>query len=757
MIPTSPSALSLNDIPESQFAAGSGSKKKTESSSGFSFTFRSRNNSTNSLFNNLSSGFKQSGSRTSLQQQRKKDQQGLQHQQQQQQQQQQPSPPPSPPAHSPNQFQAQQHGIVQYQQPQDSHQYHYHTQALNQAPHPYQPLQNPPQIPIVPPRSEARAAASASASVAPANQGTQQSAHSGNSNSIGSDIFSSASNGSSRDHSTENQYQQTMPRRSGSIPSTDSATTSPRVGVATRYEAELEEARFLEAQIEAEAAAAALAEDDDDDDDDDEDEEAQAQVQEFQEESRVDADAAALYPTVYQGENVTFMDDDDDEYGGHEDVMEDEVEEDENGILPTKVEIHSLPEFFPNDDFGRNAKRYEVYARQRLVALREHQQVLVELLKGLLETDNQGQAQGQAAIEFYPPGPGTAIAVIGGNMQYECECDCQHRRSLRLQRREEATRGFQKAILDLWQADQNLCYWLSRYIRTTRRIGKSLGFILESLMDSSSSALTTTIFMNPPVAEEEEEESAAETTMSMTTTTTTTTTSSESSGEVSRMELVRMGILQSHLLDYIAAPAAIHDYSVESSTLPPLMMAEDLSQRQRRATTLATPPSSYEYRPSRLHSRESSDSSYRTMDTFSDDEQDYLEAVEDTAALTATTTTTTTTTTTSTTIMTATLKSTPLLSMPPVPSPAPYQQQYPQDLFTTLISRPNAQLQDFDEVEAAVFIGSHMQSLHKANEFLNQFNQESLRSRDMMERFKVAKAVYDHYVMNQPSSVKASL
>jgi len=571
-------------------------------------------------------------------------------------------------------------------------------------------------------------------------------------------------------------------------------------------EAEMEEARLLEAQIEAEAAAAALAEDDED------------QVQEYERLEEGDAEAVAMYPTVYQAANVTFnpIDDDDDEEDDHDDV-----DEGEDGTLPSVVEIHSLPEFFPNDDFGRNAKRYESYARQRLVALREHQQVLVELLKGLLGPDNSPRQGQHLALNdnYYGSHPGTEIAVIGEHIQSsmsDCDCDCPRRRSLRLQRQEEAVRSFQKAILDLWQADQNLCYWLSRYIRTTRRIGKSLGFILESLVDTSG-VLTTAIMATAAAEEKLETETATEMTTT-TTTTTMTTTMTQSTGGVSRTELVRMGILQSHLLDYMTIPST-HDYSIESSTLPPVMVAEDLSRRNTAPVT-----------PSRLSSAVSSDS----MEIISDEEDNSLvrrasmpetttamaaarslpllrlEDASDNSAkvaamINAMTTTMTMTTTTSTTITTMTLRSTPapiattapLPDLPPhspflpasstTPTPAlpapsspvphlsvssptctsslshaqqpPQQQiqpQYQQELITALISRPNGYFQEFDELEAAVFMGSHMQSLQKANEFLLQFNNESLRSRTTLERFKVAKAVYDHHVLGQPWKAAAT-
>ncbi|KAF9113467.1 hypothetical protein BGX27_001531 [Mortierella sp. AM989] len=160
--------------------------------------------------------------------------------------------------------------------------------------------------------------------------------------------------------------------------------------------------------------------------------------------------------------------------------------------IPEKVLIHGLPKYFPEDNIGRNAKRNEMYARIRLKALREHQKVLVQLLSDLLGMDNmyrRNQSQNQTSRDqphsVSEQGEQRQCGNRNQGSDTHTSSECFNklstcggcRQALRLQKRELAVRGYQKAIIDLWHIDQNMCYWLSRYIQTARRVAQSIEFM----------------------------------------------------------------------------------------------------------------------------------------------------------------------------------------------------------------------------------------------------------------------------------------
>ncbi|KAG0008783.1 hypothetical protein BGZ80_003056, partial [Entomortierella chlamydospora] len=145
--------------------------------------------------------------------------------------------------------------------------------------------------------------------------------------------------------------------------------------------------------------------------------------------------------------------------------------------LPDTIVIRGLPKYSPGDHIGHNVKRNEVYARIRLIALREHQQILVKLLSDLLEMNNLirqnetwDQCQGDCHSVRGKSGGGTTET----SSHDECHHIQQH------QRRDIAVHEYQKAIVDFWQTDQNMSYWLIRYIRNIRRIGRSFEFMFEA-------------------------------------------------------------------------------------------------------------------------------------------------------------------------------------------------------------------------------------------------------------------------------------
>jgi hypothetical protein len=67
----------------------------------------------------------------------------------------------------------------------------------------------------------------------------------------------------------------------------------------------------------------------------------------------------------------------------------------------------------------------------------------------------------------------------------------------------------------------------------------------------------------------------------------------------------------------------------------------------------------------------------------------------------------------------------------------------------TPLQKPCEYLEDgnVDDIETSVFIGYHLQSLAKANEFLLQFNKESRRSFGVLRRFEAARQVFERRVL----------
>ncbi|KAG0298774.1 hypothetical protein BGZ96_007649 [Linnemannia gamsii] len=265
-------------------------------------------------------------------------------------------------------------------------------------------------------------------------------------------------------------------------------------------------------------------------------------------------------------------------------------------ILPEVVMIPDLPKYIPDDDFGRNAKRNEKYARIRLVALREHQQVLVGLLGDLLALDQQHREQqlvfkdpahlvGKAAVTSpswkRQSTPGSAlqsIAVLMASSSKDlkateteageagCGCDCQKRRRRQLQKHDSATRTYQRAILDLWQSDENLCHWLSRYIRTTRHVGRGLDYILATMAeDNNNSTYTGSITSSSPFKYPVTLDMTQEIGTGSRGVRVGISGNERPASGVSNPELERMGILQSRLLGHSSTSLSMNDDSTGNS------------------------------------------------------------------------------------------------------------------------------------------------------------------------------------------------
>ncbi|KAF9156023.1 hypothetical protein BG015_007589 [Linnemannia schmuckeri] len=289
-------------------------------------------------------------------------------------------------------------------------------------------------------------------------------------------------------------------------------------------------------------------------------------------------------------------------------------------ILPELVVIRDLPEYVPGDSFGCNAKRNEKYARTRLVALREHQQVLVGLLGDLLTLDQQRREQQPvfkdpahsvekatvtaATRKNTPASVSVSQAAVlttssskdqkeaGAAAEADCECNCQKRRRHQIQKHDSAVREYQRAILDLWQTDENLCHWLSRYIRTTRHIDRRLDYMLAAMAeDNRNGNSTTTVLASSPSPFKYP---AA---LGMTQeigyrgygiVTGTSATDRPGSG-VSNPELERMGILQPRLLGYPTTDLSLKESGTDGSECqshPSTFRTAALNEITMESTTL---------------------------------------------------------------------------------------------------------------------------------------------------------------------------
>ena len=290
---------------------------------------------------------------------------------------------------------------------------------------------------------------------------------------------------------------------------------------------------------------------------------------------------------------------------------------------PGQVDNNEEDDDDDEDEFGMDAKRNEVYAQTRLRALREHQMVLVELMTLLMERElfashgsrdprrstRSGKRLSNAATVGSPTpseryslmsttlissddlillnseifqedarvldgNPGGGEGRKGGALPSSLSpCKCQLRRIRRRQKREEAARVYLAMVLDLWQLDQNMCHWLSRYIRTIRRVHRSLEYIKSCVALSKAGSGTT----------DEEERPLREGDL--------VSDCDLAKGSVTMDELERVGILQTNLLNRIfprskaaattaatvtAANAAAERFGVDSETVLP---QEDERQR----------------------------------------------------------------------------------------------------------------------------------------------------------------------------------
>ncbi|CAO3567542.1 unnamed protein product [Mortierella alpina] len=393
-------------------------------------------------------------------------------------------------------------------------------------------------------------------------------------------------------------------------------------------------------------------------------------------------------------------------------------------VIPKTVTIRHLPEYVPDASFGHNAKRNERYARIRLAALRDHQLTLVKLLSDLLDTESRFRQQHEHVEQ-------AAVGVVNRHTGGRAQSKAPNLRSLntppvmcRHYKREAAAQEYQKALLDLWQADNSLCHWLTRYIRTARRVSRNLDLML---LDSSAARA-----LGSPVSLDKTKNNA----------------------------VVVLVARPSGVMPAVVHPASQYSstFDLVSTTLPHVdEVSRFKGQTLKHADahdgdddkSLQTPNPVRRCSPRVSHRSAAAPSAQSLLRLPSQ---------------------------------------APTAPPPPVPAPQP-----PRDFMISPLppsapgvrsaqllvaqvhapshgrdrsrgglgfqssSSPSSSCRgaivggnrmeekrfgDYDELEATVFVGRHMQSLQKANEFLSRFDREAGHSTIALERFENAREVY---------------
>ncbi|KAF9572519.1 hypothetical protein EC968_009743 [Mortierella alpina] len=375
--------------------------------------------------------------------------------------------------------------------------------------------------------------------------------------------------------------------------------------------------------------------------------------------------------------------------------------------VPKTVTIRHLPESNLDASFGHHANRNEKYARIRLAALREHQQALVKILSDLLETESrfrqhcqhveqeQVVATGHSGVQ-----PHSKVQALRNTKAHAPPPICQH-----YHKREVAAHEYQKALLDLWQVDNSLCHWLIRYIRTARRVSRNLNFML--LDSSAASAFGSPVSLNRNNA---------------------------SSTDHDHNNVMRP------VMGALAANAQCSTLDLMSTTLP---HEDEVTRWKGQSATLRQ-----------------ADKTLKTLDPV----MRCSPRVSDLSAPS------------SHALLRLPIQQAPTAPPPPVPAPQP-----PRDFLMKIAPEPRltpqlaAQMhtpwhrkdrfrssgkaaiagsdlteekrfRDYDELDATVFVGRHMQSLQKANEFLYRFDREASHSTIALERLENAREVYRRLV-----------
>ncbi|KAF9986480.1 hypothetical protein BGZ75_001783 [Mortierella antarctica] len=281
---------------------------------------------------------------------------------------------------------------------------------------------------------------------------------------------------------------------------------------------------------------------------------------------------------------------------------------------------------------------------------------------------------------------------------------CRHHK------REVAAHEYQKALLDLWQADNSLCHWLIRYIRTARRVSRNLDLML---LDSSAACA-----IGSPVSLDKNKSTIVRlsgSTFDLVSTTLPHVDEVARSKGPSATTLGRADTRTAGNKTLKARPNPVLTRSRRVSHLSavPKSSPSSLLRMPFQAPTSPPPPVPVPQPP-----------------------RDFMNSTR-----------------TSTSAGARFTQQLVVVQVHPVPS---HRRDRFQDGLSPLPPRCKSSIagggddlimeqrrfQDFDELEAAVIVGRHMQSLQKANEFLYRFDREASHAKVTLERFENAREVY---------------
>ncbi|KAF9966943.1 hypothetical protein BGZ70_000685 [Mortierella alpina] len=282
------------------------------------------------------------------------------------------------------------------------------------------------------------------------------------------------------------------------------------------------------------------------------------------------------------------------------------------------------------------------------------------LLSDLLDTESRFRQQhehverGVRVVDGHSEAPAQSKAPNLRHLNTPPIIMCRHCK------REAAAQEYQKALLDLWQADNSLCHWLTRYIRTARRVSRNLDLML---LDSSAARGV----LGSPVS-------------------------------LDKNAVVVLVARPSGVLTAVhpATQSSSSTFDLVSTTLPHV---DEVSRSKGQWATLR-------------HASADDDKTPQSPDPV----RTCSPRVSHRSAPSA-------------------------HSLLRLPFQAPTTPPPPVSIAggNRMVEK---RFEDYDELEATVFVGRHLQSLQKANEFLYRFDREASHSTIVLERFENAREVY---------------
>ncbi|KAF9575468.1 hypothetical protein EC968_003073 [Mortierella alpina] len=447
-------------------------------------------------------------------------------------------------------------------------------------------------------------------------------------------------------------------------------------------------------------------------------------------------------------------------------------------ILKSTVQINDLPPYFAGDVFGRNCRRNEKYAMMRLVAIREHQETLGNLLHRLptcahtlvqaqsdprhnlakeqeftitITPDAQQSINLDQEVKSLAPGADGQI-MIKVQAPLSSTNDSQGHSHTAAS---NALQEYRAALLELLEVDNNLAHYLSRFIRTTRKNRKCLEFIL-----GTTELLPT---MSPQGRSNDSQKrsvptgSAAATTPSPGSIHVLDQSPHRNGQHISMLPTASSPVmhdagLHQSRIHYRESRMTVHqefgtptlqNAALQDQEMPLSSQAPHRPRRQTHAPVLNQldlfPPTP---EPLSLMNSEGSErvvrrpvrkSSMPFARVVQDDEQIHtFTGHHDQQSSAATSFPATSSFATGSNVLVETVPGSPAL-----------------DASSSLPSESKRLFKDYDETEAATLMGYHLASLQKANKFVEMFDQESCRAQMILARFEDARDAYESEVYGE--------